>query len=86
MSSFSHKRAWEAPVAIRLPIRSTAGTIGSGADNFMRVDPYHRPGVAPTAPLADVGAVPVRPRPEAATTADADQHAWESPTVTTSVI
>jgi hypothetical protein len=86
MSSSGNKRAWVAPVATALSIRSTAGTVGPGADNFMKVDPYHRQGIAPTAPLADVGALPIPSQSETVRAGDTDQRTWEGPVVTTLVI
>ena len=86
MSSCSYKRAWEAPVATVLSIRFTAGSAGPGPDNFMRFDYSHRPNVAPTAPLADVGALPVPSHIETAKAGDAEQRTWEGPAVTTLVI
>ncbi len=86
MSSFSHKRAWETPVAIALSIRSTASGAGPGPDNFLRTDMFNRPGIAPTAPLADVGALPVPALTVTAKLGDADHRTWEGPVVTTLVI
>ena len=84
MASVGHKRAWEVPVAITLSIRGTAGTAGPGTDYFMRLGFYNRAGVAPTAPLADVGALPVPS--ETAKTGETDRRTWERPAVTTFVI
>ena len=70
-------------VAIVLSIRSTAGTAGPGTDYFMRLG-FYGPGVAPTAPLADVGALPVPS--ETAKAGETDQQTWEGPAITALVI
>jgi hypothetical protein len=80
MSSSGHKRVWEAPVAIALSIRSTASLVGFGPDNFQKGDNLGRPGVDRTAPLADVGALPIPSRSESV---KADERTWDAPAVTT---
>ncbi len=84
MSRITRTRLWDTPVAIALSIRSTAATVGPGGDNFMKVDILPRPGVAPAAPLADVGARPVLA--ETVKAGGTDQRSWEGPAVTTLVI
>jgi hypothetical protein len=81
MSPCSHKRVWEAPAATALSVRSTASLTGFGPDNFNKGDNLGRPGVDRTAPLADVGALPIA-RTETVKAA-VDQRSWDAPVVTT---
>ncbi len=81
----SNKRTWVAPLATALSIRSTAGGVGPGPDNFLKFDYSHRPGGAPAAPLADVGVRPISSQFETVKT-DSAEWTWESPAVTTLVI
>ncbi len=85
MSSSSHKRAWETPVATVLSIRSTANLVGFGGDTFMKGDNLGRNAVTPTAPLADVGARPI-PAPSDARATGAEERTWDAPVVTTLTI
>jgi hypothetical protein len=77
----NQKRAWEAPVATALSIRATANMTGGGPDTFLRQDISHRHGLAPTAPMVDVGALPVPARESIK--AESSQQTWEAPAVTT---
>ena len=86
MSTSSHKRAWEAPVATVLSIRSTANLMGYGPDTFMKGDNLGRNGVDPTAPLVDGGALPNPSRSVAVKAPGADQRTWDAPAVTTLAI
>ncbi len=81
MSSCYNKRAWEAPVATALSICATANMTGGGPDTFLRQDISHRPGLAPTAPMADVGALAI-PAHNATAKSEQDQRTWETPAVT----
>jgi hypothetical protein len=73
----NNTRAWEAPVATALSIRSTASLSGGGPDNFLRGDNYGRP-QSPAAPAVQI--TPAVPRAE---TPSQDQQGWEAPVVTT---
>ena len=83
MSSCNQTRAWEAPVATALSIRSTANQAGSGGDTFLRLDNLGRNAVAPAAPISEVNSVaPVRTE----TATGSDQRTWEGPVVTSRTI
>jgi hypothetical protein len=81
MSASTHKRVWEAPVATALSIRSTANLTGYGPDNYLRGDNLGGPRIDRTAPLADVGALPVPSRSESVKAPAADQRNWDAPAV-----
>ena len=86
MSSFSHSRAWEAPVATALSIRCTANLMGKSGDNFMKESFLSPNAVVPTAPKVEAGALPIPAHAETATGSEADQRTWEGPIVTTLII
>ena len=77
-SSSRSRRAWEAPAVTAMSIARTASLSGGGSDNFARYDIIHRPGLSPTAPALDVGALPVPTRDMA----QPPGTAWEAPVVT----
>jgi hypothetical protein len=77
----SCKRVWDRPLVINLSVRKTAATVGPGADTFLKMDVYGRPGLTPTAPLVDVGA---RPMPvQAMTSVEPDRREWQTPLMST---
>jgi hypothetical protein len=82
MTSTGHRRAWQAPAAIALAVRNTAGLIGPGGDNFLKTSPYGGPAERPAAPSAGAGAHPVPPPCATGNAAGADERCWDAPHVT----
>ncbi len=79
MSSASQfKRAWEAPVSTALSIRSTAGTVGPGGDNFMKHAVYGERATPPAAPA--MGSSPDPTGGQTIATGE-PERTWESPIV-----
>ena len=61
MASVGHKRAWEVPVAITRPFATPRAR--PALHGLFHAARFLQPAGAPTAPLADVGALPDPSRP-----------------------
>ena len=83
MTPYSHKCAWDTPIATILSIRSTANGVGYYPDIFTKGDMVGRPDVAPPAPLADAGTCPIPSGSQTVMSAKQDWRAWSAPVVST---